>query len=101
MSSFQHFKLLVMDSMWSMCWISKSAGIHLFFLMESQNQLKTPENTPSGSAFELCLPTLCVGLLAFYPLGQPPSYVDFNICLVDLHICGLPCDILPDEGSCC
>ena len=48
-----------------------------------------------------CLPTLCVGLLAFYPLGQPPSYVDFNICLVDLHICGLPCDILPDEGSCC
>ena len=48
-----------------------------------------------------CLPTLCVGVLAFYPLGQPPSNVFFNICLVDLHICGLPCDILPDEGSCC
>ena len=82
MSSFQHFKLLVMDSMWSMCWISKSAGIHLFFLMESQNQLKTPENTPSGSAFELCLPTLCVGLNAFYSMGQPPHNIDTNICLL-------------------
>ena len=33
-----------------------------------------------------CLPTLCVGLLAFYPLGQPPSYVDFNICLLLISI---------------
>ena len=26
-----------------------------------------------------CLPTLCVGLLAFYPMGQPPPDIDINI----------------------
>jgi len=26
-----------------------------------------------------CLPTLCVGLLAFYPMGQPPPDIDIDI----------------------
>ena len=61
----------------------KSAGIHLFSQCKAKTNskhLRIPP--PSGSAFELCLPTLCVGLNAFYSMGQPPHNIDTNICLL-------------------
>jgi len=42
-----------------------------------------------------CLPTQCVGLLAFYPMGQPPPDIDIDINIlgfkpftdINIYIC--------------